>query len=101
MNEFLTWDVLASFGGSLAAVVLFTQAVKKYALPKVSPVWIAMAFALVVQIGVQLVFRRDFTAEGIYLAVFNWVVLWVSAMGSFDAIKTGAKKLKHDTFGEK
>lgn len=84
MNEFFTWEFLATFGGMLAFVALVTEVAKFYI--KVDPKWIALCATILGQIAVQFVFLKDFSVEGIVLAIFNMFAVLSSSVGLFEIV---------------
>ncbi|MBC8537263.1 hypothetical protein [Feifania hominis] len=84
MEEFFTWEYLATFAGASAAVTLITQVIKRYV--SIDPKWIALAASLVIEAGIQFLYLRDFTVSGIFLAVVNVFVVLAAAVGVFETV---------------
>lgn len=85
MNEFLTWEFLATFAGSVAFVTFVTELVKYY-LTKIDPKYIALVAAVVVTFAVRLLFYKDFTLDGLVLATFNVAAVLFAAIGTFESV---------------
>lgn len=97
MNEFFTWEFLATFAGSVAFVTTITEVVKYY-LAKLDPKYIALAAAIVVTFAVRLLFYKDFTPEGLVLATFNVVAVLFGSIGAFETVvKPIERKLTSNT----
>lgn len=85
MNEFFSWEFLATFAGSIAFVTTVTQVIKYY-LPKIEPKFIALGAALFVTFAIQLLFYKDLSLEGLVLALFNVFAVLFGSIGTFEAI---------------
>lgn len=85
MTEFLTWELLSTFAGSVAAVTLITQLAKQYL--NLDPKWIALAASILVCVAVQAFYLQDFTAAGLVLMGFNILVVLAAAIGSYEIVK--------------
>ena len=69
----------------IAFVTGVTQLAKFY-LPKIEPKWIALVSAFIGQALVQMVFLKDFSAEGIGMAFVNVVAVLLGAVGLFETV---------------
>ena len=94
MNEFFTWEMIATFGGMLALVSAVTQIVKYYV--SVDPKWIALGTAIIGQLAVQFLFYKDFSVGGIVMALINVVAVLAGSITLFEvAIKPIQKKIEN------
>lgn len=91
MNDFLTWDILGTFAGCVAAVVILTELLKKV-LPKLSPLLISFVMALII-LTVSKVVTGTMNWTDIVLNIFNAGVVSLAANGGFDILRKA--------FGEK
>ena len=95
MNEFITWEFLASFSGAVAAVTLLTQLFKKYI--NIDPKWIALVLSVVVCASVQIFYLKDTTGAGLALMAFNIFAVLAAAVGGFEVVIKNLKKGTEDT----
>ena len=85
MDNFFTWDMLATFAGCMAATIVLTEFTKKFV--KIIPAQvISFIYALAILIVGQVV-TKTFTPADILLDIVNAVTVSLSANGGFDAIK--------------
>lgn len=92
MDNFFTWEMLATFAGCMAGTMILTEFVKK--IWKNAPAQIiSFVFAFAILIVSQLVTGK-FTWDDIVLDAVNAVAVSLSSNGSFDAVKAvfGGKK---------
>jgi len=95
MNELITWAGLGTFAGAVAATLLIVQYVKP-AFPSIDTRLMALAIALLIQIGVTLI--ANGLAQDYALAVFNAVLVASSAMGAYQVtFASGDAAKKADT----
>ena len=85
MDNFFTWDYLATYGGMIAFVTGVTQLAKFY-LPKIEPKWIALAAAFIGQLAVQIIFTKDMSAQGIGMALINVIAVLLGSIGLFETV---------------
>lgn len=85
MNEFLTWDILGTYAGCLAATVIATEYLKKI-FPKIHPQITSFVIALVILIGVAI-WGGAFKFVESLLYILNAAVISLAANGGFDAMK--------------
>lgn len=97
MNEFITWEFLTTYGGMVAAVTILTQVIKGY-IPRLDPKWTALIIAFIGQIGVQLLFRQDYSVQGIFMALINVFMVLAGSVGAYEvAVKPAVKAMaKHE-----
>ena len=94
MDNFFTWDMLATFAGCMAATIVLTEFTKKFI--KIVPAQaISFIYALAILIVGQVV-TKTFTPADILLDIVNAVTVSLSANGGFDAIKGVVETFKHD-----
>ena len=95
MDNFFTWDYLATFAGMVAFVTVATQVVKYYI--NVDPKWIALVAAILGQTAVQAFYLQDYSAQGIVMAIINVFVVVAGSVGAFETlIKPVQRKVKGD-----
>lgn len=85
MDNFLTWDVLLTFGGCVAGTALLTEFAKKWT-DKINPQIVSFAIAAVLLIVGHLATGTFVWAEA-PLYLINAVAVSLSANGGFDAVK--------------
>jgi hypothetical protein len=91
MNDFFTWELLATFAGATGAVSVLTQVVKKYL--NIEPKFIALCLSFIILACVQFFYLKDFSANGIALAALNVLIVTGASIGLYEAaLKTIAKK---------
>lgn len=85
-NEFLTWDVLGSYAGSVLAVVLITQLTKE--LPHIAKIptqiW-SYVLAVVILIASHA-FNGSLTFSNAALSLVNSVMVSLAANGGYSMI---------------
>ena len=84
MNEFFTYEFLSTFTGMIAFVTATTQIIKYYVA--VDPKWVALFSAVFGQIIVQLFYFKDFSAQGVVMALINVIAVLLGAIGAFETI---------------
>lgn len=95
MNDFLTWEVLGTFAGCVAAVVILTELLKKI-LPKITPLLISFVVALVI-LTVSKVVSGTMNWTDFVLNLINAAAVSLSANGGFDILKKAfGKKVEMD-----
>ena len=90
MNEFFSWEYMASYGGMTLFVTTATQVIKRYV--NVNPKWIALAASVIGQIAVQALYLKDMSARGIAMAVFNTFCVLLSAIGAYETVVKPVKQ---------
>lgn len=85
-NEFLTWDVLGSYAGSVLAVMLITQFTKGLPYIKKVPtqIW-SYALAVVILLAAHI-FNGSLSASNAALSLVNGVLVSLSANGGYSLI---------------
>lgn len=85
MSEFVTWQILASYGGALLMVSLITQFVKGLSFTKNIPTQVvSYILALIVLIPATF-FTSGLTVNNLLLTLFNAIVVSLAANGGFSA----------------
>lgn len=85
MNDFFSWDMLATFAGCTAGTSILTQFIKNIpVLKNVNNQIISYVIALIIMI-LTGIFGGTFTAEALSLDVVNAVVVSLAANGAYDA----------------
>ena len=85
MNEFTTWANLATYGGSLAMVLVFTQLTKEITKKIPTQLW-----SYILSFGVLLTatyFTGALTVESGVLLMFNAAIVSLAANGGFEAVQ--------------
>lgn len=85
MDNFLTWDVLLTFGGCVAGTALLTEFLKKQ-LPKINPQIVSFVLAAMLLI-VGHIATGTFAWAELPLYLINAVAVSLSSNGGFDAAK--------------
>jgi hypothetical protein len=85
MDNFLTWDVLLTFGGCVAGTALLTEFLKKQ-FEKINPQLVSFVVAAVLLI-VGHIATGTFVWSEAPLYLINAVAVSLSANGGFDAVK--------------
>ena len=92
MNEYFTWELLASYTGAILAVTLITQFIKNLGfIAKIPTRVTSYVVALIIMI-LALVFTGNFTWGGAVLTIINSVVVSLAANGTRDALALERKK---------
>ena len=87
MNDFMTWQTLATFAGCSAAVAVITQFIKGAgALKKIPTQWVSYILAAVLLLGATY-FTGVLTGPTAALIPFNAVVVSLAANGAYSAIQ--------------
>ena len=85
MDNFFTWEMLATFAGCMAGTMVMTEFTKK--MTKTIPAQIiSFVYAMVILVVGQLV-AKTFTWNDILLDLVNAAMISLSANGGFDAVK--------------
>ena len=86
MNEYLTWEFLATFAGAVAAVTLIVQFLKLPAdkVWRIPTRFLVFAISLIVLFAVMF-FTDAITPEKAALTVLNAVVVTMASMGTYEA----------------
>lgn len=86
MQEFFTWETLATYTGAVLAVSVITQFIKGVGFIKLIPARItAYIVALVIMLA-ALFFAGNVTPANIGLTVINAVVVALAANGTHDVL---------------
>lgn len=87
MNDFLTWQTLATFAGCSAGVAVITQFIKNAGvLKKVPTQWVSYFLAVILILGATY-FTGKLTIPALALIPFNAVVVSLASNGAFSAIQ--------------
>lgn len=84
MENFLTWEVVGTFAGCLAATAILTELMKKL-LPKLDSQLVSFVLAMAI-IVMGDVATRQFIWEGLLLDVINAAAVSLSANGGYDLV---------------
>ncbi len=85
MNEFMSWEMLLTYGGCVAATVLVTEWLKKL-MPKIAAQLISFAVALLILVVGHLA-TGTFVVGDILLYLVNAIAVSLASNGGFDALK--------------
>lgn len=85
IDNFFTWEMLATFAGCVAATGIVTELLKKF-IKKLDPQIISFVIAMIILVVGQLV-AKIFTWNDLLLDAINAVVVSFAANGGFDALK--------------
>lgn len=85
MNDFTTWETLATFAGCAAMTGLITQFTKGL-FAKLPTQWLSYIIAVIVM-GLATVFTAGFSWPVLALIPINAVIVAMSANGAFTAVK--------------
>ena len=87
MNNFFTWETLATFTGCVAATTLITQFVKNLPFLKdIATQWVSYVIAAILLLGATF-FTGALTLSSGSLIPFNAVLVALSANGAYSAVK--------------
>lgn len=86
MNDFMTWENLATFAGCTTGVAVITQFIKNIgALKKLPTQWASYFLAVALLFGATY-FTGTLTPEMASLIPFNAVIVSIAANGAYSAI---------------
>lgn len=92
MSEFITWEILGTYAGSLAMVMILTQFVKDVSfLKKVPTQFLSYILALAV-LYPAMFFTGQLTANIAVITLFNAIILSMAANGGFSAVMKATGK---------
>ena len=93
MNDlgFFTEEFLMTFAGQVTLVTLLTEGIKLY-VKKADPKLISLILSVCISLISQLVFKQDFTADGIIIALCNSIVVLLSSIGGYETILKGVQR---------
>ncbi len=87
MDNFFSWDILATLAGCAAATALITQFVKTLPfLKNVATQWVSYLIAIILLLGATF-FTGTLTWASGALIPFNAIIIALSANGAFSAVK--------------
>lgn len=85
IDNFFTWEMLATFAGCMAATMILTEFVKKL-WEKAPAQLVSFVFAMVILVVGQIATGK-FSANEILLDIVNAVTISLASNGGFDAVK--------------
>lgn len=85
MENFLTWDVLLTYGGCVAGTIIFTEFLKLL-FPKILAQVASFVIAICIFVFGHMA-MSDFAAKEIPLYVINAAAVSLAANGGFDILK--------------
>lgn len=96
-ENFVTWEIIASFGGAVGMTALITQAVKesKY-LAEISTRLVSFCIALVL-LTMATYFTSCLTIDSIAILPFNALIVSTSSNGVFEGVVSFIDKRTTDT----
>ena len=89
--QFFTEEFLMTFAGQVTLVTLLTEGIKLY-ITKFDPKIISLILSVSISLIAQLVFKQDFTANGIILALCNSIIVLLSSIGGYETILKGIQR---------
>ena len=89
INNFLTPELLGTFGGVVMVVTLLTQATKRY-VSALDPKWIALVWAVVASV-VKQVATGELGFVSLTLAGLNAVVIAGASVGAFEGARSARR----------
>jgi hypothetical protein len=92
MNEYFTWELLASYTGAILAVALITQFIKNLGFIKKIPTRVTSYVVALIIMILALIFTGNFTWGGAVLTIINAVVVSLASNGTRDALALERKK---------
>ena len=84
MNDFMDFAALGSFAGLVAATAALTQVLKKHFFTRADPKWVALGVAAALVLMVQVVAPMRATAQDIFAALANALLVAASAIGLYE-----------------
>ena len=85
MENFLTWDMLLTYGGCVAATILVTEFFKKL-FPKMIAQLVSFVIAAAILVVGHLA-TGTFSVNEVLLYAINAIIVSLASNGGFDAIK--------------
>lgn len=99
MNDFLTWDILTTYSGTILAVTIVTQFIKDLGFISKIPARIVAYFVSVIIMITALFFTGTFAWSAFVLTFINAIFVALAANGAYDAIHlTGPFAAEEDDF---
>jgi hypothetical protein len=90
MNDFFTWETLATFAGCVAGTALITQFVKDLPFLKgIATQWVSYIISIILLLGATF-FTGALTWATGALIPFNAIIIALSANGAYSAITRAA-----------
>ena len=86
MQEYFTWEMLATYTGAILAVSLITQFVKNIRFIRRIPTRITAYVAAVLVMIAALFFTGKLTIANVGLTIINAVIVALAANGTHDAL---------------
>lgn len=96
-ENFVTWEIIASFGGAVGMTALITQAVKESRyLAEISTRLVSFCIALVL-LAMATYFTSCLTIDSIAILPFNALIVSTSSNGVFEGVVSFIDKKQTDT----
>lgn len=86
MQEYFTWEMLATYTGAILAVTLITQFIKDLGFIKLIPTRITAYIVAVIVMIAALGFTGELTAANVGLTIINAVIVALAANSTHDAL---------------
>ena len=91
MNSFMTWELLATWGGAVLAVTILTQVAKAlFPIAGKGAVYTSLILAEAVCISAILA-TKGYSLQNAGLAVLNGIFVWATASGIYDRTQAAKK----------
>lgn len=89
--NFFTMEFLTTYAGQVTFVTLFTEGIKLY-MTKINPKVISLVLSVLISLVSTLMFKQDFSANGIVLALINSMVVLLSSIGGYETVIKGVQR---------
>ena len=87
MNEFATWNILATYGGAAVAVSILCQFTKGLGFIDKIPTQVWSYILSLLILYPAMLFTGQLSGEMIFLTLFNGVLVSIAANGTFSAVQ--------------
>jgi len=92
MNQFMTWELLATWGGAVVAVAALTQVAKAmFPIAGRAAVYTSLALSEAICVA-AMIFTKGYSPQGIGLAVLNGIFVWATASGVYNRVQSSLTK---------
>lgn len=94
MQEFFTWEYVATFGGCTILTTVVTQFVKKIDWPWLKKIPVQVIAYIIAVIGLELgtFFTVGFSIQALLLGLLNAVLVTIAANGTYDNLQKALTK---------
>ena len=88
---FFTEEFLMTFAGQVTLVTLLTEGIKLY-INKFDPKIISLILSVGISLIAQLVFKQDYSVNGIILSLCNSIIVLLSSIGGYETVLKGIQR---------